>query len=327
MEATIDDQPIFLADPDTDNVSLVTTTPSADGAVAFTGTTALLSVQLDFGASPSAAAYVHVPNSATAVLVVAIGDQILPNINCPAFKPPSITLQDSAANPVMVAAVAGVKISSQMYDDLVVWGTNGKLYIYPTFAPTTVATYASACTGAAATLQAASETDTSFTPGTGAQLMIDNQLVIVAAEKAGTTSSANTQESLIAVYDVSSGTATLAGATLDRNDGIGLHAAVIQTYGGQGYVFAGFPQEPINSLTTGAVEVFAYDAANGIDSEQVQMLYDAQPDENELFGRSLAIMPYEGTNVLAVGASNEVFAYFEIVDKAGTPLYEDPRAN
>ncbi len=330
-EALLQDQPILLADPTTDNLSLVTPTQDS-GAVAFTGTTSLQVVQFAAGTIPTGAAYMKLTNSpATDVLFVAIGDLVLPNIGCPSFMPPQLTLEDevtSADNPVMVAAMAGVPISSPMHDDLVVWATNGKLYVYPDFDSAASPINDVSCPiNLDQTLHAATVTDTGFMPGTGAQLLVDGKLVVVTGEKVGSSSGSNSPESLIVTYDVSTGTPTLVGAPIDRNDGVGLHAAVIQAYNGQSYVFAGFPTAPVNSLTTGVVEVFSYDGTNGIDPQPVQTLYDAQPDENELFGRSLAIMPYEGANVLAVGASNEVFAYFQIVDSGGSPIYEDPRTN
>ncbi len=329
-EALLQDQPILLADPTTDNLSLVTPTQDS-GAVAFTGTTSLQVVQFSAGTIPTGAAYMKVSNSATAVLFVAIGDLVLPNIGCPNFKPPQLTLEDenaAADNPVMVAAMIGVPITSPMHDDLVVWGTDGKLYVYPNFDAAAAPINDVSCPiNLDQTLHAATVTDTGFMPGTGAQLFVDGNLVIVTGQKIGSSSGTNSPESLIVVYDVSTGTPTLVGAPIDRNDGVGLHAAVIQAYNGQSYVFAGFPTAPVNSMTTGVVEVFSYDGVNGVDPQPVQTLYDAQPDENELFGRSLAIMPYEGANILAVGASNEVFAYYQIVDSGGSPIYEDPRTN
>lgn len=325
---------MFLADPTTDNVALVT--PSGNsGTLALTGTTTLQIVQFAAGTIPTGAAYMKLSNSTTDVLFVAIGDLVLPNLGCTSFMPPELTLEDEDTtmdNPVTVAAMVGVPISSTQHDDLVVWATNGQLYVYTDFDAAASKTTDPACNlTTSATLHAAAATDLGFMPGTGAQLLVDGTLVVVTGEKIGMSTTTNSQESLIAVYDTSpvleippAGPA-LVGAPIDRNDGVGLHAAVLQTYGTQSYVFAGFPQAPINGMTTGVVEILSYDGTNGVDPQPAQTLYDAQPDENELFGRSLAIMPYEGANVLAVGASNEVFAYFQIVDSGGSPIYDDPR--
>jgi hypothetical protein len=70
----------------------------------------------------------------------------------------------------------------------------------------------------------------------------------------------------------------------------------------------------------GAVFVYKWNG-NGLDLAAT--LYDAQPQVEQHFGQSVAIVPY-GTgmqNVLVAGANNEVFTYFHI---AG--LYDDVRA-
>jgi hypothetical protein len=70
----------------------------------------------------------------------------------------------------------------------------------------------------------------------------------------------------------------------------------------------------------GAVFVYSWNG-NGLDLRAT--LYDAQPQVEQHFGQSVAIVPFgTGTqNVLVAGANNEIFTYFHLA-----PLYEDVRA-
>jgi len=56
-----------------------------------------------------------------------------------------------------------------------------------------------------------------------------------------------------------------------------------------------------------------------IDAAAAETLNDAQPDGNEVFGRALATMAFNGKTILVVAASNEVFGYYR------TQLYGDTR--
>jgi hypothetical protein len=86
-------------------------------------------------------------------------------------------------------------------------------------------------------------------------------------------------------------------------------------------VAIGAPKSTSDGVSdSGAVFVYSWNG-NGLDLKAT--LYDAQPQIEQHFGQSVAIVPF-GTgkqNVLVAGADNEVFTYFHLA-----PLYEDVRA-
>jgi len=65
------------------------------------------------------------------------------------------------------------------------------------------------------------------------------------------------------------------------------------------------------------VLVYPLDLTTGIDETPAMTLHDAQPEADQVFGRTVAITPFNGNNVIAVGADNEVFLYFR------TALYDE----
>jgi hypothetical protein len=66
-------------------------------------------------------------------------------------------------------------------------------------------------------------------------------------------------------------------------------------------------------------------SATGLDSTAVATLNDAQPENNESFGRAVAAMPYHGTSLIAVAADNEIFVYFRANLSDGNQLYPETR--
>jgi hypothetical protein len=89
------------------------------------------------------------------------------------------------------------------------------------------------------------------------------------------------------------------------------------------YVALGFPLLDVSATASaGQVQIFAFDTTTGISGAPVTeggILSDAQPSDNELFGRSLAMTNFNGKQILVVGASNEIFSYYQ------TQIYGDTR--
>jgi len=65
--------------------------------------------------------------------------------------------------------------------------------------------------------------------------------------------------------------------------------------------------------------------ATGVGATQVATLNDAQPEDNQAFGRAVTVIPYRGKNVIAVSADNEIFVYFRATLEDGTDLYAETR--
>ena len=87
-------------------------------------------------------------------------------------------------------------------------------------------------------------------------------------------------------------------------------------------IAVGDPKATTSDGVQNAGSVFVY-KWNGTGFDLVATLHDAQPDIEQHFGTSVAIVPFgAGTaNVLVAGSDNEVFTYFRL-----DPLYKDVRA-
>jgi hypothetical protein len=140
---------------------------------------------------------------------------------------------------------------------------------------------------------------------------------------AGHTDPSAADASAVIVLDVTAGTivgAPMTGLTSLRGFAFG---ALGDPADGSTYVALGFPLLDVGgTASAGQVQIFAFDTQMGIAGTPVQMggiLSDDQPSDNELFGRSLAFMSFNGKQILVVGASNEIFSYYQ------TQIYGDTR--
>ena len=105
-----------------------------------------------------------------------------------------------------------------------------------------------------------------------------------------------------------------------------LRTAAILDTGAQKYVIAGYPADipPSGSVASGVVRLFKVSAA-GIEPSPAAVLNDAQPENNQSFGRAVAAMPFNGQQIVAVAANNEIFMYFRLDPPGGTALYGETR--
>jgi hypothetical protein len=102
---------------------------------------------------------------------------------------------------------------------------------------------------------------------------------------------------------------------------IGAASATYATYGGMATLAVGFPARTVGTSTNvGQVELHAVDDAGGtVDSSPVEVLSVPQADTNLAFGRAVTTMTYNSQPILVVGASNDVYTYFQ------TSLYANTR--
>lgn len=327
----LDIQPILVPDPSNDEVSLVVNSGSQSIAV-LTGTGGLLAHQVFGPEQPDAAAYmvppprVDQPSLPTpAQVIVAAGDAVYGafamNVPNPQTK---CQLQDPAASPVTVRGLGAARVLSTTFDDVVVWGAvgsnAGKLMLFPggvfngnpPVGP---------CTGGIAQPVAGSVMDTPFVPGKGSQIvMVDaTHFLAVGHKDIGMT------ESFLGFYAIgATGTITAVGAPITLSD---LRTATVLTAGTKKYVVAGYPTAMVENVKAGRVLVFPLDMTAGIDATPAAQLYDSQPENNQQFGRAVAAMPFNGEEVVAVAADNEVFVYFELGPSASGvgSIYGDKR--
>lgn len=332
---TLDSPPILLASPKSAEVALVTTGDPSSVVVA-TGTHTLLLRQLFVGtntslgstetiiSTPDAATYMQPapfpgadPNPTPAPLV-AVGDIVMGTIYALPMntKQPACKLTDGS-NKIQVRALGTV--SAGATDDVLVWnGVDGKLLRY-------AGSVFNGCTTTSPTASPTASTTMAntpaFQPGHGSQILtIDAGHVLLQGHEDLTQGS----KSFLQVYD----TATLSpvGTAVTAE---GVRSAAVLDTGTAKFVVAGYPTAIIDGETAGQVLVYKLsELSTGIESATpVATLHDAQPENDQQFGRSVAVMPFNGKQVIAVAAQNEIFAYFRLdtTDGMAMPIYDETR--
>ena len=307
----LDTQPILLADPASNDTALVTSSGSASIAV-LKGSNGMLVVHQVFGpANPDAATYMVPPAPAptNSQTLVAEGDKVFGTFfTNPPNPQPSCTLKDDAAGQVLVRAL-GASPPTGPTAVVLVWAANGKLIRYAPNIFSGAAGNAACATGLGA--PAADVAATTFMPEKGSQILTfetdGKQYALLQGHSAS--------GGFLALYDV----ATLMPVGTPQS-AAGVKTAALLETGGKRYVVAGFPDAIVDGTTgAGDVKVFEISTATGI-GNVVMTLHDAQPESKQAFGRGVTVMPFDGKQVIAVAADNEVFTYFR------TKLYDETRA-
>lgn len=318
---SFDPQPPFLlANPTSSEVALVTNGDA--GSIVVAAGEHLLNVKQIFittvpnatgiPASPSAATYMQPPKKLPAdptpayQPLVGAGDYALGQLADAVKMTPQAgcKLVDGTTG-IGVRALGTVRNTLAMADDVLAWGGNGKLYKYP-------GTVFYGC----ATPLSATGVDTRFVPGVGSQILtVDATRVVLQGHQDPKTGDASTLQ----VFD--STTLMPIGNAVATT---GLRSAAILDVGGAKYVVAGYPTQTVDGTASGLVNVYKI-TATGLDTTPAATLHDAQPEGNQSFGRSVAVMPFNGKQVIAVAANNEIFVYFRANLSDGTALYDEAR--
>jgi hypothetical protein len=314
----LDNQPIVLADPSSDNIAMIVNgnanSSNSNQIVALIGTGQLELHQLIVSPSTvEAATYMQPPPRPDTSAaqpprpLVASGEVVLGVFANP--QPPGSThlsckLVDAGGIAIKPLALGVVRDSGDV-DDVLAWGSNGKLYRYessvfngctPTKGPT----------GPVA--------DTSFMPGKGSQILsIDATHVVLQGHRDGD------DASVLQMYNATAMTPVGAPVATGK-----LRTAAILDVGTDKYVIAGYPAALVSGKTAGQVVLYKI-SATGIETTPAATLSDAQPEDNQSFGRAVAAVPFNGTSVIAVAADNEIFAYFRANLTSGSALYGETR--
>ncbi len=309
----LDVQPILITSPDSDEAALITNSGGNGSIAVLKGEHGLMSSQIFGPTSPDAATYfVGIGKTVAAPIVAAddadgFGAVFGPPVN---NTQPKCLLVDDAAMPIETRGIAGVKITKTDSDDIVVWNSDGKLFIFDGAA-------FDGCVGTAAPISTA--VDVGFAPAKNASMhVLDGKYVMLAGRKE------SGDGAFVAIYDVTAVDPlmplvlkpTLVGAPLDR---AGIRSTAILDVAGQRYLIAGFPLATVDATTSGEVLAFPFDTTAGITPTPAMTLHDAQPESNQTYGRAVAVFQYNGKSILAVSADNEIFAYYQ------TPLYGETR--
>lgn len=329
--ATFEAQPILLKDPNSDEVSAVTGLNNA--LVVLSGVHKFDARQIfnPKSSTPAAAAYVvaEINGAPLSQLIVAADDTVYGSVsaNPPSVQPACQLTQDDST-PVTVRAIGGVRSQTgDTTDNIVVWSSTGKLFVYPSgvfTADPTVCPVApgspSGTPGVATPIAGFTPVDTGFTPMAGMNQLhvLDGRYVILAGRTGETADS----KASVSMWDLQANGGlmpTAVGAALERPGQ--RSSTILQIDATKRYLALGFPYDSVQGTTSaGQVALYPLSTSTGIPStpEGVQ-LSDAQPDTNELFGRAVGTFSFNGKQILAVGANNEVFAYYR------TSLYDDAR--
>jgi hypothetical protein len=312
----LDAQPILIPDPVSDDVAVVVNSGGQSIAVLI-GTAGLKQNQVFGPSEPDAATYMLPPPNATQPeppeqVLVANADSVygLFIMNSP-IPQPSCPLVDEAAVPVTVKGLGAVRNGAATSDDVLVWGVPmggmGKLLMYP-------GSVFAGCATPQAPIAGWTPGATTFAPARGSQLvMIDSTHVLVVGHK-----EIGNTESYLGVFaiDPNNKTISMVGTPVTVPD---LRTAAIYDDGVSKYVVAGYPTALVDGVKSGQVSVYPLDLTSGISATPAAILHDAQPDEEQQFGRAVAVTPFNGKPVIAVAADNEIFMYFR------TTLYDETR--
>ncbi|TMQ06318.1 MAG: hypothetical protein E6J91_38245 [Deltaproteobacteria bacterium] len=287
----LDAQPIVLADPTGDNAALIANGGGSSILVLIgtIGTTAPETINLFVTPTTvDAATYVQPPNRPDnnqpqpARPLIASGDIVTLAYVTPQPNPQPVCKLVDGTTAIKPQALGAWR--NGMYDEVLAWGANGKLYRYPS----------SVSTGCVGSMAFTASHDTGFSPGKGSQILpVDANHVLLQGHH--DVQSAD-DAALLQVYD----------------------ATTLLPVGGS----VSLPK--LRTAATGQVKLFKV-SGTGIESSPSATLNDAQPEDNQSFGRAVAAMPFNGTPVIAVAADNEIFMYFQAKLTSGAMLYNETR--
>jgi hypothetical protein len=316
----ISQQPVLLADPSSDDISLIV--GSDNGIVVLTGTMGTLKLyQLFNQAQPDAGTYMLAPDTAPVpqprpqpLPLVAVGENVLGallpalpnNVMQPTCK---LTDTPTAGFKAQVRALGVVRTTPMTTDDVLVWDAGGKLYRYPS-------DVFNGCT----TRDPLGSVDTTFKPDQGAQILsIDATHVLLQGHSGD---AGYLQVFAFDPLNVNKNPAPVGAANMVAK----IRTAALLVAGPTTFVAAGIPTALVGGTTAGQVVLFKVSTtATGVASAPSATFNDAQPESNQSFGRGVAAMPFNGKQVLAVAADNEIFVYFRANLTDGTALYDETR--
>ncbi len=319
--ANLDAQPLLISDSDpdemNDEVTLITPSNGAD-FVLFSGTgasTTIRQLRLGAAAKPDAATYMTAPTgvatAGTRQPLIAAGAKVW-GFQTEQTGHPSCTLHDGGT-PIEIRGLVA------RGDTVVVWakvGATGRLLKYPAdevFAGTTP--------GCMMGLNPQEVATTTFAPGRGSQILLAVEGTRTYGVLVGHGEPGDAQ-SAIELWDLTDATPGPKGPPVLTGGPVttpGLRTAALLEAGGTRYVIAGYPDAIVDSVAAGQAIAYPISLTTGVGSTPAMTLYDASPESRQQFGRAVAVARFNGQDIVAVGADNEVFVYFR------TTLYGETR--
>jgi hypothetical protein len=319
-------EPLLLTSPDADEAALVSPFEVNRGLVIRASGGQLTQVPVIGAPQPTAATYMvfppHMPNEPDPKLqvLVAQNDSVFgaffDQAKLPAMTPHKCILRDDVLPPrtITIRALGAYRPTGAMFDDVLVLSESGKLMAYPG----SVALGVLGCPSTNATPKMGFVKDLEF-PG-----VQGSSQILVFSDGAGGT------YALLQMHtDGIKGRLELYRITDSGFEAIGTPreleglrtAALFQPTPNvqQRYVIAGLPTADVDGVAAGQVQVFEINTTSGIAAEPALTLADAKPEDTQVFGRSVAALPYNDKTIIAVAADNEIFLYFR------TNLYDETR--
>jgi len=306
-------EPLLLSSPAGDEAALVTGT--ADSRVTILRSTGGQVTQIVVNGTtqqPNAATYMLPPPGGTpAQILVSQGDTVFGGFfeNQP-NPPPRCKFADDMNGAFEIRALGAYRPMGKATDEVLVLSNTGKLMVFDG------GTAFLGCGTVTVQPLAGLVIDTMFTDAiTGSQIMTfedgADRYALVQAHSDG-------NKGHLGLYKIEAAAITLVGTA--RADA-GLRSAAIISPAGQSkrFVIAGFPTAIVDGVAAGQVQVFEVSTTTGVSATPAMTLFDAEPEDNQSFGRGVAALPYNGKSIIAVAADNEVFLYFR------TSLYEETR--
>jgi hypothetical protein len=295
--------PLLIANPESDQVAAIV--PSNAAIAVFRGGGGALALySFGFPDPPDAATYVTPPGGTDPLPLVGSKNTVFGvRADAPPNPHPTCKLVDSAmpSPDLRIAALGAVPRNDGGPNDVLMWATNGKLYRYG------ASVYTGCDPGVSETLaNAIMHNGATFTPEIGAQILtIDAGFVLLQGH-----SGAN---GVLAVVN----TSTLAVVSTVAVPG--LRTAAVLSASTKKFAIAGSPTASVEGKSSGQVTVYEISTGGMINTTPVATLHDAQPEDTQAFGRGVAALPFNDSEVLAVAANNEIFVYFR------TNFYEETR--
>jgi hypothetical protein len=308
-------EPLLLTRPDADEVALVTGLEVNRIIVVRAVNGELSSVPVTGLAQPSGATYLVAPPRGASEMpqmqiMVAQADAVYGAFFAsPPTQVSKCALRDEAGMVISIRALGAYRPDGALSDDVLVLTEAGKLLAYPgavfngcgamTQGPTTGMVRDLMFAG----VQTGSQIHV-FTDGTATYALVQIHN--------------DTGKGKLGLYKISAASIDEVGAARDI-DRLRTVALYQPSTDGKRYVLAGMPTATVEGVDAGQVQVRELDLTTGVAEAPAMTLFDAQPEAKQSFGRSVAALPFNGKNIIAVAADNEVFLYFR------TTMYAETR--
>jgi hypothetical protein len=311
-------EPLFLSNPDADEAALVTALDGQRISVVRAVNGQLTQLPVGMLTQPGAATYMVTPPrpgmdpGPLTQILVAQADSVYGAYFDQSKAPNPQTkcmLRDDAAAVINIRALGAYRPTGANSDDVLVLTETGKLMAYPG------GVFNGCGTGAQAP-KAGFVRDVMF-PGisTGAQIFVFTDAGV---SYALVQMHNDNNKGRLGLYRISPSSIDEIGTPRDLDR---LRTAALFQPAGENrrFVLAGLPTNVIDGVTAGQVQVIPFDTVLGLAATPEITLSDAQPEDNQSFGRAVAALPYNGKSIIAVAADNEIFLYFR------TTLYGETR--